>query len=64
MNKRFLSTTLALTIGFNAFSKTSVFTEQFAISAEAATSQGNEQAITAKANQLIATAKSLIGKAL
>ena len=62
MNKRFLSTTL--TIGFSAFSKTSVLTEQFAISAEAATSQRNEQVVTAKADQLIATAKSLIGKAL
>lgn len=63
MNKRFLTTTLALTIGFSAFSITPVMTEQFAISAEAATSQGNEQAVAAKADQLIKTAKSLIGKA-
>lgn len=62
MNKRLLSTTLALTIGFSSLSAMPVLPQQ-TIEVSAATTYGNEVAVANKANQLITTAKSLIGKA-
>ncbi|MFF5996848.1 NlpC/P60 family protein [Lysinibacillus sp. KU-BSD001] len=62
MKKRFLTTTLALTIGFGSFATIPTITEPITVSAATA-SQNNTQAVAVKANQLIATAKSLIGKA-
>lgn len=61
MKKKFLATTFALTIGFSSFS--TMPTPLQPIETSAATVYGNQQAVTQKADQLIATAKSLIGKA-
>lgn len=60
MKKRFI-TTLALTIGFSSLSAIPVITEPAPVFA--ANAQNNDQAVANKANQLINTAKSLIGKA-
>ena len=60
MKKRLLTTTLALTIGFSSVSAMPIL-PTYEVSA--ATTYGNEQAVAAKANQLINTAKGLIGKA-
>ncbi|MER2192215.1 MAG: NlpC/P60 family protein [Solibacillus sp.] len=60
MKKRFLTTTLALTIGFSSVSAMPIL-PTYEVSA--ATKYGNEVAVNAKANQLITTAKGLIGKA-
>ena len=61
MKKRFITTTLALTIGFSSFSAMPTFIEPIEVSA--ANVQNNDQAVAKKADQLITTAKSLIGKA-
>ncbi|WP_431028587.1 C40 family peptidase [Lysinibacillus sp. LZ02] len=63
MKKHFLTTTLALTIGFSSFTTIPTITEPIEVSAATATTQNNAQAVAVKADQLIATAKSLIGKA-
>lgn len=60
MKKQLLTTTLALTIGFSAVSTMPVLP---AYEVSAASSYGNQQAVNQKANQLITTAKGLIGKA-
>lgn len=61
MRKRFITTTLAVTIGLSTFGGIPHIAEP--IEASAATSQLYERAAAVKANQLIQTAKSLIGKA-
>lgn len=60
MKKRLLPITLALTIGFSSVSALPI-APAYEVSAMA--SYGNQVAVNQKANQLITTAKSLIGKA-
>ncbi|MCY9546373.1 C40 family peptidase [Lysinibacillus xylanilyticus] len=60
MNKRFLTTTLALTIGFSAVGMVQPTVQPIEVEAAAL---NNTQAVNAKADQLIQTGKSLIGKA-
>ena len=60
MKKRII-TTLALTIGFSSFSTIPTIIEPTPVFA--ANAQNNDQAVAKKADQLINTAKSLIGKA-
>lgn len=60
MKKRFL-TTVALAIGFSSLSALPATIEPATV--HAATVQNNNQAVNLKANQLINTAKGLIGKA-
>lgn len=60
MKKRFITATLALTIGFSSVSAMPILPEHEVV---AATNYNNQQAVNAKANQLINTAKGLIGKA-
>lgn len=60
MKKRFL-TTVALAIGFSSLSALPATIEPATV--HAATVQNNNQAVALKANQLINTAKGLIGKA-
>ena len=61
MKKTLLKTTIALTIGFSSFSAMPMISEPIQVSA--ATNYGNQQAVNKKADQLITTAKSLMGKA-
>ena len=61
MKKRFL-TTVALAIGFSSLSALPAAIEPATV--QAATVQNNNQAVALKANQLINTAKGLIGKAV
>lgn len=61
MKKRLLTTAFALSIGFSSISMTPTILQPTEVSA--ATVYGNEQAVSKKADQLITTAKSLIGKA-
>ena len=63
MNKRFVSTTLSVAIGFSALGITPVTIHPIKASAATTNTQNNQQAVEAKADQLIQTAKSLIGKA-
>jgi cell wall-associated NlpC family hydrolase len=60
MKKRII-TVLALTIGFSSFSTMPTIIEPTPVFA--ANAQNNDQAVANKANQLINTAKGLIGKA-
>ena len=63
MNKRFLSTTLALTIGFSSFGMVQTAIQPIQVEAATANAQNNAQAVAAKADQLIQTGKSLMGQA-
>ncbi|PJO42278.1 C40 family peptidase [Lysinibacillus xylanilyticus] len=63
MNKRFLTTTLALTIGFSAVGMVQPTVKPIEVEAATTNAQNNTQAVNAKADQLIKTGKSLIGKA-
>lgn len=63
MNKRFLTTTLALTIGFSTVGMVQPTVHPIEVEAATTNAQNNAQAISAKADQLIQTGKSLIGKA-
>lgn len=62
MKKYLVNTTLALTIGFSTVATVPQFIAPTTVEA-ATTSQASATAVEAKANQLIATAKGLIGKA-
>lgn len=61
MKKTIFKTTLAFSIGLSSFYALPVIDTPTQVSA--ATNYGNQQAVNQKADQLIATAKSLIGKA-
>ncbi|MGE7915013.1 C40 family peptidase [Lysinibacillus xylanilyticus] len=63
MNKRFLTTTLALTIGFSTVGMIQPTVHPIEVEAATTNAQNNAQAVSAKADQLIQTGKSLIGKA-
>ncbi|MFJ5771907.1 C40 family peptidase [Psychrobacillus sp. NPDC093180] len=63
MKKKFVTTTLSVVIGFSALGVSPTVIHPIDASAAAVNSQHNQQAVEAKANQLIQTAKSLIGKA-
>ncbi|MFJ3388061.1 C40 family peptidase [Lysinibacillus sp. NPDC086135] len=64
MNKRFLTTTLALTIGFSTVGMVQPTVQPIEVEAATTTNAlNNSQAVNAKADQLIQTGKSLIGKA-
>ncbi|MGE7674346.1 C40 family peptidase [Lysinibacillus sp. NPDC094403] len=63
MNKRFLTTTLALTIGFSTLGMVESTVHPIEVEAATTNAQNNTQAVAAKADQLIQTGKSLIGKA-
>ncbi|SER97910.1 C40 family peptidase [Psychrobacillus sp. OK032] len=63
MNKRFISTTLSVVIGFSALGIVPDTIHPIKVSAATTNTQNNQQAVEAKADQLIQTAKSLIGKA-
>lgn len=63
MNKRFISTTLSVVIGFSALGVVPDTIHPIKVSAATTNTQNNQQAVEAKADQLIQTAKSLIGKA-
>ncbi|MBS4205997.1 C40 family peptidase [Lederbergia citrea] len=61
MRKHLLTTTLAITLSFNTLGIPSL--DLTKVSAATTTTQNNQKAVEAKADQLIQTAKSLIGKA-
>lgn len=63
MNKRFLTTTLALTIGFSTVGMVQPTVHPIEVEAATTNAQNNAQAVSLKADQLIQTGKSLIGKA-
>ncbi len=63
MKKKFLTTTLVFTLGFSAISAIPATVQPINVSAATTNSYNNQQAVETKANQLIQTAKSLIGKA-
>ena len=63
MKKKFLTTTLVFTLGFSAISAIPAAVQPINVSAATTNSYNNQQAVETKANQLIQTAKSLIGKA-
>ncbi|KOS68738.1 peptidoglycan hydrolase [Lysinibacillus contaminans] len=63
MNKQLLKTTLALTIGFSTLGMTQATFQPITVEAATTNVQNNDQAVAAKAEQLIQTGKSLIGKA-
>ncbi|WP_374967215.1 C40 family peptidase [Lysinibacillus sp. RS5] len=63
MNKRFLTTTLALTIGFSTVGMIQPTVHPIEVEAATTNAQNNAQAVSLKADQLIQTGKSLIGKA-
>lgn len=63
MNKRFLTTTLALTIGFSTVGMVQPTVHPIEVEAATTNAQNNAQAVSVKADQLIQTGKSLIGKA-
>jgi cell wall-associated NlpC family hydrolase len=63
MKKQFLTTTLAFTLGFSAIGAIPAAVQPINVSAATTNSYNNQQAVETKANQLIQTAKSLIGKA-
>lgn len=63
MKKKFLKTTLVFTLGFSAISAIPATVHPINVSAATTNSYNNQQAVETKANQLIQTAKSLIGKA-
>ncbi|MGE7112873.1 NlpC/P60 family protein [Lysinibacillus sp. NPDC047702] len=61
--KRFLSTTLALSIGFTTLGMVQPAIQPIEVEAATINNFNNQQAVAAKAEQLIQTGKSLIGKA-
>lgn len=63
MKKRLLTTTLALSLGFGTFMAAPAAINPIKASAATINTQNNQQAVNTKADQLIQTAKSLIGKA-
>lgn len=64
MRKQFLMTTMALSIGFSTISVLPTINDhQIEAKAAVTNPQKNDQAVATKANQLIQTGKSLIGKA-
>ena len=63
MNKHLFKATLALTISLGALGLSFVTVQPITIEAATTNTQNNDQAVAAKAEQLIQTAKSLIGKA-
>ena len=63
MKKRFLTTTLALTIGFSSVGIVQPTVQPIEVEAATTNAYNNSQAVNAKADQLIQTGKSLIGKA-
>ncbi|TQR05126.1 C40 family peptidase [Psychrobacillus soli] len=63
MKKKFVTTTLSVVIGFSALGVSPTVVHPIEASAATINSQNNQQAVEVKANQLIQTAKSLIGKA-
>lgn len=63
MNKRFLTTTLALTIGFSTVGMVQPTVQPIEVEAATTNAFNNSQAVNTKADQLIQTGKSLIGKA-
>lgn len=63
MNKRFTATTLSIVIGFSALGVVPATIHPTEASAATINTMNNQQAVETKANQLIQTAKSLIGKA-
>lgn len=63
MNKHLFKATLALTISLGALGLSLVTVQPITIEAATTNVQNNDQAVSAKAEQLIQTAKSLIGKA-
>lgn len=63
MKKKFVTTTLSVVIGFSALGVSPTVFHPIEASAATINSQNNQQAVEAKADQLIQTAKSLIGKA-
>ncbi|MFF2755536.1 C40 family peptidase [Psychrobacillus sp. NPDC058041] len=63
MKKRFVATTLSVVIGFSTLGITPAAIHPIKASAATINTQNNQQAVETKANQLIQTAKSLIGKA-
>ena len=62
MNKHLLKTTLALTIGFSTLGMSPATFQPITVEAAITNAQNNDQAVAAKAEQLIKTGKSLIGK--
>lgn len=63
MKKRFVATTLSFSIALSTVGIVPAIITPIEASAATINSQNNQQAVEAKANQLIQTAKSLIGKA-
>ncbi len=63
MKKRFISTTLSVVIGLSALGVAPDTIHPIKASAATTNTQNNQQAVEAKADQLIQTGKSLIGKA-
>lgn len=63
MKKRFVATTLSVVIGFSTLGVAPAAIHPVTASAATINAQNNQQAVETKANQLIQTAKSLIGKA-
>ncbi|KXH79767.1 C40 family peptidase [Sporosarcina sp. HYO08] len=63
MKKRLITTTLTFAIGFAAVIPVATDVQPLHVSAAAVNPQNNDAAVEAKANQIIQTAKSLIGKA-
>ncbi|WML39228.1 NlpC/P60 family protein [Neobacillus sp. OS1-2] len=63
MKKRLVTTTLAVSIGLGTFLAGPIAINPIKVSAATVNPQNNQQAVEAKADQLIQTGKSLIGKA-
>lgn len=63
MKKRLVTTTLAITLGLGTFGATPIAINPIKVSAATVNTQNNQLAVSAKADQLIQTGKSLIGKA-
>lgn len=63
MKKHLITTTLAVSIGFSSFLAAPIAINPTKVSAATVNPQNNQLAVEAKADQLIQTGKSLIGKA-
>lgn len=63
MYKHILKTTLALTIGFSSLGMLQTTIQPITVEAATTNAQNNQQAVEAKAEQLIQSGKDLIGKA-